>query len=264
MIGKMLKEQRWDRILELVDTKGVVKTTEVTELLGVTPMTARRDLQMLEELGRLERIHGGAKSLNMDRPLSYEELSHVEKKQLRSEEKRSIARKAAELIEENATVFIGPGTTNELIYEYIDVNARIFTNSFQVFERFKNDTRFELMLIGGRYRERTGAFVGSFTNDIMSRINVSLAFIGTNGVHNERITTANEEEGACQKIVLDNAQMKYILCDSSKIGRADLFDFYGLDHVDGLITDENVDEATLHHYSSYTEIIVGKNEQQLV
>ncbi|WP_214842809.1 DeoR/GlpR family DNA-binding transcription regulator [Exiguobacterium sp. s150] len=256
----MLKEQRWERIMELVETRGVVKTTEVTELLGVTPMTARRDLQMLEELGKLERIHGGAKSLNMERPLSYEELSHLEKKQIRSDEKRSIARKAAELIRENATVYIGPGTTNELIYDYIDVNARIFTNSYQVFERFKNDNRFELMLIGGRYRERTGAFVGSFTNDIMSRINVSIAFVGTNGVNNERITTANEEEGACQKIILDNAQMKYILCDSSKVGRVDLFDFYRLDRVEGLITDHNISETTLHHYSAYTEIIVGSNE----
>lgn len=260
----MLKEQRWERIMELVETRGVVKTTEVTDLLGVTPMTARRDLQTLEELGRLERIHGGAKSLNMERTPSYEELSHLEKKQLRSEEKRSIARKAAELIKENATVYIGPGTTNELIYDYIEVNARIFTNSYQVFERFKNDSRFELMLIGGRYRERTGAFVGSFTNDIMSRINVSLAFVGTNGVHNERITTANEEEGACQKIILDNAQMKYILCDSSKVGRVDLFDFYRLDRVDGLITDKNINEPTLHHYSAYTEVIVGVNEQLTV
>ncbi|MGR5914465.1 DeoR family transcriptional regulator [Bacillus pacificus] len=61
----MLKEQRLETILKLINTHGMVRVSEITELLNVTEMTVRRDLQLLEDLGQVERIHGEQK-LSMD------------------------------------------------------------------------------------------------------------------------------------------------------------------------------------------------------
>ncbi|EFM82822.1 transcriptional regulator, DeoR family [Enterococcus faecalis TX4248] len=71
---KMLKEERLNAIVSLVDQKGAIKVTEIMERLNVSDMTVRRDLTELEAAGRLKRVHGGASSLNTYRP---HELSHM-------------------------------------------------------------------------------------------------------------------------------------------------------------------------------------------
>ncbi|MGR5905756.1 DeoR family transcriptional regulator [Bacillus paranthracis] len=80
----MLKEQRLETILKLINTHGMVRVSEITELLNVTEMTVRRDLQLLEDLGQVERIHGGAKAVN---GFSDKELTHIEKQGINIEEK---------------------------------------------------------------------------------------------------------------------------------------------------------------------------------
>lgn len=83
---KMLKEERLNAIVSLVDQKGAIKVTEIMERLNVSDMTVRRDLTELEAAGRLKRVHGGASSLNTYRP---HELSHADKQIINSVEKRN-------------------------------------------------------------------------------------------------------------------------------------------------------------------------------
>ncbi|MGU3194816.1 hypothetical protein [Staphylococcus aureus] len=118
------------------------------------------------------------------------------------------------------------------VYDFLTVfPARIVTNSIHVFNRFNKNEGYDLILIGGSYRARTGAFVGSFANNTLKKINVKKAFIGANGVHGNEVYTANEEEGITQSIILDNAHEKYIVADYSKIWGQDFFSFY---HLDGI------------------------------
>lgn len=86
----MLKEERHSVILNLLNEKGIVKVSEITEILNVTEMTVRRDLQDLENKGLLTRIHGGAQLNNL---VIKEELSHLEKKNINIKEKKEIAKK---------------------------------------------------------------------------------------------------------------------------------------------------------------------------
>ncbi|EOD92768.1 hypothetical protein Q9G_01730 [Enterococcus faecalis EnGen0076] len=81
----MLKEERLNAIVSLVDQKGAIKVTEIMERLNVSDMTVRRDLTELEAAGRLKRVHGGASSLNTYRP---HELSHADKQIINSVEKK--------------------------------------------------------------------------------------------------------------------------------------------------------------------------------
>ncbi|AAK80897.1 DeoR family lactose phosphotransferase system repressor [Clostridium acetobutylicum] len=252
----MLKEERFQRILEMLETNNIIKITDINEKLGVTEITVRRDLKVLENKGLIERIYGGAKKVNANNKVEFKELSNNEKRKINIEQKRHIAKLASEMIEENDIIYIGPGTTSELIYDYLNVSyVKVITNSMSVFLKFKDDKRYEIILVGGHYRSHTDVFVGSFTNENLRSMRVKTAFVGTNGIYNDNITTSNEEEGMCQKIIMDNAAKKYVLCDSSKVGKEDFFSFYSLEDVTGIITDKNIDEGLKKQYQNRAKII---------
>ena len=100
----MNKYDRLDEITKLVNQKGTVRTNEIVEELNVSDMTVRRDLAELEEKGLLTKIHGGARSNSI---FQFKEKSHQEK-HTQYRRKRSVARKAIQIIEENDTIFLGP------------------------------------------------------------------------------------------------------------------------------------------------------------
>ncbi|HHX69200.1 MAG: DeoR/GlpR family DNA-binding transcription regulator [Miniphocaeibacter sp.] len=251
----MLKIERQNYIVKMLNANNIVKVTQISEKLKVSEMTIRRDLKEMEEEGILVRIHGGAK-LSEDKNTSKSELSHKVKQNINKELKTDIAKKIASQIKDNETIFLGPGTTIEQSYEFINCNfARIITNSYYLFEKFKDDNRFELILIGGKYRSRTGAFVGSISIDMISKINVQKSFIGVNGIYNNIVTNSNEEEGLLQKYILDKAEIKYIVADNTKLDLKDFYEFYDLYDIDYLITDNHISEDLLKKYKSITKII---------
>ena len=182
----MIKERRHAKILELLNKESVVKVIELVEILNVTEMTIRRDLQELENENLLIRIHGGARKTDEEITTpSILELSHRQKRELNLNEKQQIARSIANNIKENETVFLGSGTTIELVHDYLTINhAKIITNSVYIFDKFKYDDRFDLILTGGSYRSKTGSFTGTIANDFLSTINVEKAFIGANTLNN--------------------------------------------------------------------------------
>lgn len=248
----MLKEERYSIILDLLMEKGIIKVSEITELINVTEMTVRRDLQDLDDKGLLKRIRGGAQLSSLD---VEKELSHIEKKNINIESKKNIAKKIAENISDGDSIFLGPGTTIELVYEYINASyLKIVTNSIHVFNKFIDDSRYELILVGGSYRSRTGAFVGSIANDTLSRININKAFIGVNGIYDNAISNSNEDEGMIQATILNNALEKYIVADSSKLNKRDFYQFYNLENVTAIITDDNISDENIDKYSKYTKL----------
>ncbi|GMA53394.1 hypothetical protein GCM10025857_47510 [Alicyclobacillus contaminans] len=154
----MLKEERLDAIVALVDQKRTIKVNDIVDKLGVSDMTVRRDLTELEKAGRLKRVHGGAQTLNIYRP---EELSHADKQIINKEEKREIAQKAVQLIQEEETVYLGPGTTIELLADIMEFdNLRVVTNCLPVFQTLnKKRGNIKVYLVGGEMRALTKAFL---------------------------------------------------------------------------------------------------------
>lgn len=205
----MIKEERQQYLLDLLNRYTIVKVKDVVRELDIADMTVRRDFQELEDKGLLVRVHGGAKIIADSKKQTLTELSHKEKQSIHLTEKLEVAQIIADNIKDNETIFLGPGTTIELVYDFLKVNhAKIITNSIHVFNKFKHDTRFELILIGGSYRNKTGAFVGTIANDFISSIHVSKSFIGVNGIDQSAIYTSNEDEGLTQKCALNIAEKK--------------------------------------------------------
>lgn len=251
----MLKEERQRKILDLVNENRIMKVTEIKDLLQVTEVTIRRDLKELEDQGLLQRVHGGANS-NQFKKTTRAEKSHIEKKQINLREKKQIAQKIADQIQEGETVFLGSGSTIELSCDLIDVsNVRIITNSIHIFQHFKNRAEIELILIGGSYRDITGAFVGTIANDTILNMNVDRSFVGVNGIKDGDAYTDNEVEGITEKYILNAAEIKYIVSDHSKFDCTAFYKFYHLGDADILITDDSASQEMLDDLSDYIKVI---------
>ncbi|MDO4814156.1 MAG: DeoR/GlpR family DNA-binding transcription regulator [Gemella sp.] len=253
MAKNVLKADRHLFILRELDKKGTVKVVDLSEDLQVAEMTIRRDLKELEDHGHLIRFHGGAKSKGKS---FFQEDNYKEKIAVKIEEKKEIARKAAALINDNETIFIGPGSTTSHLYEYIkDKHLNIVTNSITVFDQFKEEKNCDLIFIGGRYRAKTQGFVGHFTQQSLANISVNKAFIGVNGIEPENLTISDEEEGKCNEIIFNNATEKYVVADSSKFYTHAFYAFYKLYNVTGIITDSKIDSAIKEKYKKILKIL---------
>lgn len=249
----MLKSERFQTILHLLEINSVITVKDIMDQLNVSDMTVRRDLTELDDLGKLKRVHGGAQSLSH---YQSEELSHLAKQDINMAQKKEAAKSAAQFIQENDTIFLGPGTTIELLANYItSPSVRVVTNSLPVFRIFQNKAEdFDIYLIGGSYRKKTGSFIGSIANDALKKFKIGKSFISVNGINGTSIMTANMDEGLTQEIVLTNSQEKYIVVDHDKFNKVDFYEFYSLDRITGIITDSEVQKDTIEKYKEYALI----------
>ena len=224
----MNKYDRLDEITKLVNKRGSVRTNEIVEDLNVSDMTVRRDLAELEE----------------------KDTRFIE-------EKRFIAKNAVDLIEDGDTIFLGPGTTVQKLAEEINhYSLTIITNCLPVFNILikKQTLHFRVYLLGGEMRDLTEAFVGEMTNQLLSQLRFSKMFFSSNGVKDGLAMTSSIEEAYTQQIALSHSLEKYLLIDSSKIGKDDFSSFCELRELNAVLTDNN-DLEKKEKIESYVEVI---------
>ena len=249
----MLKSERLKTILQVVKTQKFVTVDELARALKVSDMTIRRDLNELHKANKILRIHGGAQLLS-DQIRT--EKSYQQKREIHSKEKYEVAKRACNLIHENDSIYVGPGTTLELLVANLKVkHLRIVTNSLPVFEAAKDNMNdYELIMVGGSYRRISGAFVGALANNELKTMSFSVGFVGVNGIKDTSLTTANLEEGQTEGIGLDRSQIKFVVADYTKLDHSDFHQFYDLHNVDGLITNHGIEPELEKHYSQFTTI----------
>ncbi|HFU4031487.1 TPA: DeoR/GlpR family DNA-binding transcription regulator [Streptococcus suis] len=251
----MNKRERLEEITRLVNKKGTVRISEIVELLNVTDMTVRRDFIELEEQGVLTKIHGGARS---NKAFQYREYSHSEKHIQNKEAKQEIAERAAQLIEDGDTVFLGPGTTVAFLAEAIkNPRLTVITNCMPVFtilSQKKTD-----FLLGGEYRQVTESFVGEITNTSLEKMRFSKIFFSGNGLKGTDVMTSTLAEAYTQNIAIKHSLEKYLLLDASKIGKDDFTSFCDLNDVTALVTDMTAKDENYQLLSKHIEIITTKS-----
>lgn len=254
----MLKKERLVKILNMINCQGIVTVNDLINEVNVSDMTIRRYLDELDKSGQIIRVHGGAQSLSYS---TKKELSHSEKLKLQMYEKELIAKVAASHINDGDTVFLGPGTTLELLANHLaNKRIRVITNNYPAFEILKQSDSVNVIITGGEYRENTGALIGPITNATLKNLNFTKAFFSSNGIHDEAIAAYNIEEGEAQKIALNNARTRYLLADTKKLNKDDFYVFYNLRDVDYLITDYSISKDIKNYYEQYVNIIVADKD----
>lgn len=237
----MLKEERQLEILKRLNNQGTVSVNDIVDSLDVSDMTVRRDFDELEASGKLVRVRGGA--IATENNFLRHELSHKDKQILNIDEKTAVAKKAASFIEEGDTIFLGPGTTIEMLAGFIQQdNIRVITNCLPVFQTLNHsDNDLSLYLIGGAIRKITQSFHGDIACQTLESMYFDKTFCSANAVSNDQIMTATFEEGVSQKIALNNAAERFLLIDDSKVGKKDFYAFYAMNNISHYIINPNDD-----------------------
>ncbi len=220
---------------------------ELTDRLGVSEVTIRKDLTILEEMGYLVRTRGGARlaeDSRLLRNLDSRRLDHVAAK-------RDIAGKAREFIREGDTIFIDSGSTCLQLAGMIrGWNLRVLTNSLDVMVELSSAAGISLFSLGGSYRREAGSFLGPIALDTLKNFNVETCFLGATGFTDRGVFTAqNVIESQLKRRVLDVTGRRIILADSSKFGVTAFSVFANAEDVDVLITDDafTEDQALKKH-----------------
>lgn len=245
----MLTEKRHEIILQLLRKKGSITVNEIKDELGISESTIRRDLNTLDEEGRLVKVFGGAVSVNYG--FSGKEPTVSQKKEINLETKKSIARYAAALIEPDDFVYIDAGTTTGCMIDYIKEKRATYVTNAVTHARSLAIAGFRVILIGGELKGSTEAVVGSSAVEALKEYNFNKGFFGVNGISiKSGITTPDISEAAVKRMAAAHCSCKYVLADSDKFDNISSVTFARLDEVK-FITDSRVPEA----YKEYEVII---------
>ncbi|HDQ14517.1 MAG TPA: DeoR/GlpR transcriptional regulator [Sediminispirochaeta sp.] len=230
---------RQARIQKMIQEKGIVKVGELSKLFGVTELTIRRDLDVLEAQGILDRTHGGAILRHRVRI----EPLYSEKDQIHREEKELIGRAAAKFVEEGDTLLINTGSTiTHVLQNLSGTQLRVITSNAGAVVQVK-DPNIELILTGGVFRRQSNSLIGGFAQSILQQVCGSKAIIGIDGVSLQfGLTTPIYQEAEIGRTMIERTQGPVIVvADHSKMGVVSNFVTAPISSVSMLITDSKIE-----------------------
>jgi DeoR family galactitol utilization operon repressor len=219
-------------ILNKLSEEGSVSVGALARDLGLSEVTIRGDLRALEDKGWINRRWGGAA------PVMHRDI--LERQREFPERKNAIARAAAELVRDGDVIMIEAGTTTALIARYLagKRDVHIVTNSTLVFSYARMNPGLQITMTGGEFRRPTESLVGPIALETIARVNVRLAFVGTDGFSLERGITTHLLEGAeIVKAMKARAGTTVLVADSSKYGKTGFVSVLPLQDMDLILTD---------------------------
>jgi DeoR/GlpR family transcriptional regulator of sugar metabolism len=233
--------ERRERVRQIVHSRHAVRVEDLRSELGVSTATIRRDLDELEELGALRRVHGGAVAMDGVHPI---EARFEAKAAAHAEEKRRIAALAATLVEPDSSVYLDAGSTclelARLLAMRTDVT--VVTNSLPVVVELAGRGP-RLVVVGGELRPLSQALVGPLSARLLDGLYVDHAFMGTFSLSLDAgLTTTDPNEAFTKERALARAREVVLLVDSSKLGTRSFAHAGRLDQIDVVITDAALDE----------------------
>jgi DeoR/GlpR family transcriptional regulator of sugar metabolism len=243
----MLARQRQTLILARVREDGGVRVADLARELGVSDMTVRRDLDILDSRGLIEKVHGGATALPGS---ALFEPGFAAKSSLQEYEKESIAEAAMALVVPGTAIGISAGTTTySLARRLIDVpGLTVVTNSVPVADVLHRAGRADqTIILTGGVRTPSDALVGPFAVAALRTIHLDQVFLGVHGMDpRSGFTTPNVLEADTDRALAAAGRRLIVVADSSKWGVIGISSIATLDEADTLVTDAGLDEAARH------------------
>ncbi|BFH64065.1 MULTISPECIES: DeoR/GlpR family DNA-binding transcription regulator [Paenibacillus] len=235
----MLVAERYDKIVDLVNERGSIRVSELSELCGVTEETIRRDLDRLEQQGKLRRSHGGAVSVKETQA----EIPYFEREVIHRDEKMRIAKAAVALIEPYDRIALDASSTAWYMASILpDIPLTVLTNSIKVALELSAKEKIEVISTGGILAPRSLSYVGPMAERSLEAYYVDKAFVSCKGVHPERgISESNELQAMVKHKLIKQAAAVYLLADASKIGTQAFTHVAGWEEIGTVITDGHID-----------------------
>ncbi|MGQ9554490.1 MAG: DeoR/GlpR family DNA-binding transcription regulator [Anaerolineae bacterium] len=237
----MLKEQREAEIVRLLANAqaGALRVSHLSEMLGVSEMTVRRDLVDLEQRGLVRRIHGGAMHISNTLLL---EKSFSDRGREHQAEKTAIGREAASYVKDGSVVIIDAGTTTLQVARHIQArNITVVTNALPVATELAGREGVSAILLGGNLKGPELCTVGPITTASLSQMAADLLFLSAAGFSLERgLTDPDLREAEVKRAMMKAARQVILVCDSSKYQLVNFAHIAPLNSINTLITDPGV------------------------
>jgi DeoR/GlpR family transcriptional regulator of sugar metabolism len=232
----VLTEQRKQWILERLRADGQIVAATLSEELGLSEDTIRRDLRALAAEGLLQRVHGGAL------PSSRALVSFSARSEVEPAGKRSIARAAAALIQPGQLAFLDGGTTCRELARALprELRATVVTHSPTIAVELVEHPQVEVVLIGGRLFKHSVVAVGAAALAAISQIRADLYFMGVTGVSpSSGLSTGDLEEAHIKRALMQQAAETWVLASAEKLNAASAYVIAPCKAVTGIVVERS-------------------------
>ncbi|CAH1211825.1 MULTISPECIES: DeoR/GlpR family DNA-binding transcription regulator [Paenibacillus] len=238
----MLVAERYEKIVEWVDAQGSMRVTELSERCGVTEETIRRDLDKLEQAGRLRRSHGGAVSIKYKED-SQQEIPYPERAVTHADEKRRIANEAVKMVQPGDRIALDASTTAWYMAAGLpNIQLTVLTNSIKVAAELSSKEQIRVISTGGQLASKSLSFVGPLAERSLDAYHVDKLFLSCKGVHlTKGISESNELQALVKQKMISIADEVILLADSSKFNIQAFTRVTKLSSVATIVTDQGID-----------------------
>ena len=226
----MIAEERLARIVGMVESMGTASVNDLAEALDASESTIRRDLDRLDQEGRLIKVRGGATLNRSSIPGVLRDSTITERSALHVKEKTAIATYAATLIGPDDFVYLDAGSTvDKLVDALAPTQAHFATDSIS--HATKLAARgCDVVVIGGELKSVTEALVGPDALATIGRYHFTVGFWGANGITvSAGYTTPDRNEAIIKQVSMERTERRYVLADASKFGCLSLVEFGAFD-----------------------------------
>lgn len=237
-------ENRREEIIELIQTNGKVKVSELSERYGISEVSIRKDLLMLEAEGHLTRIHGGAVGMNK----LYVNMDLSDRIKTNANAKRELASLAVKFIEDNDTILMNAGTTLTYVLRALrgKKNITIVTNSIPNATEVALYPSFNVILLGGELDSKYQFTYGQDAIHQLENYHATKCILSVDGISAESgLTLYYANEAALARKMIASSDMTIVCADSTKLGKNVFARVTDAKETDILLTNKSTNYETL-------------------
>lgn len=234
----MSKSARQEKILDMLESDGQVRISELAHYFNTSVVTIRSDLDAMDEAGLVERTPGGAVLTT----ITQFNRDFQKQKHTRTEEKRDVAMATASRIQDGDTLFINSGSTTyfvALMLKKLQKRVTIVTNSVYIAMELGGTPGFLIIFVGGQINSRSAFTCGADALNQLRQYRVQHAILSIDGIDETGIATFHSDEAPLAQLMMENARNRIIVADSSKVGKNGFCNISNLSHIDLLVTNKN-------------------------
>lgn len=237
----MIPAERQRLILSMLKEKEICTIGELTTKLAVSHMTVRRDIAKLEERGRVFSVAGGVQRIESVR----EEQTHQTKSTQNLEIKSALGQACANLVPQQATVYLDAGTTMLEVARTLAKRDDILvvTNDLLIAEYLTVHGTCNHYLTGGRIDRNNHSCVGDMAASFVSRLNIDVAFVSATCWDPRGISSPSEAKVMVKKALVKVSKQTILVSDSSKFGRSGTFLAMENQNFDMIVCDDKLPQS---------------------
>ena len=236
----MAMNQRRQEILNLIREDGHAKVQKLSQIFKVSEVTIRQDLEALEEMGYVQREHGGAFLKDVG---NFASTGTLINESVKVAEKQELARKAVSLIKEGESIILDSGSTTTELAKLMTGfhNLTVITNALNIAYILGGNPGINLIVSGGEFKAPTLSLTGDMAAATFKGLHVDRCFLATAGISPDmQLTYPSLSDLVVKSAMIRAANKVYLLADSSKIGASSFASLGRISLIDTLITDNQI------------------------